>query len=97
MLNGGVRQADKGDLTHASPRGAFPVLLYQHDPFLGLKSQDKESALLGQWDEAARNSGGRVKDILSEHTREGMLQGYTLTRRVVASRRTNPSWASSIL
>lgn len=34
-----------------------------------------------QWDEAARNSGGRVIEILSEHTCEGMLQGYTLTGR----------------
>ena len=34
-----------------------------------------------QWDENARASGGRVIEILSEHTCQGMLQGYTLTGR----------------
>ncbi|KAL5525633.1 hypothetical protein ACEPAG_6969 [Sanghuangporus baumii] len=34
-----------------------------------------------QWDENARASGGRVVEILSEHTCQGMLQGYTLTGR----------------
>lgn len=34
-----------------------------------------------QWDIASRNKGGRVVEILSEHTCQGMLQGYTLTGR----------------
>lgn len=34
-----------------------------------------------KWDEAARSSSGRVKDILSKHICEEMLQGYTLTGR----------------
>lgn len=34
-----------------------------------------------QWDSAARAKGGRVIEILSEHTCQGMMQGYTLTGR----------------
>ncbi|KAF9000718.1 phosphoketolase [Cyathus striatus] len=34
-----------------------------------------------QWDVASRSGGGRVIEILSEHTCQGMLQGYTLTGR----------------
>ena len=34
-----------------------------------------------QWDKASRGQGGRVVEILSEHTCQGMLQGYTLTGR----------------
>lgn len=34
-----------------------------------------------QWDVACRAKGGRVIEILSEHTCQGMLQGYTLTGR----------------
>ncbi|KAJ7593396.1 phosphoketolase [Mycena floridula] len=34
-----------------------------------------------QWDIAARNQGGRVVEILSEHTCQGFMQGYTLTGR----------------
>lgn len=34
-----------------------------------------------QWDVASRGNGGRVVEILSEHTCQGMLQGYTLTGR----------------
>jgi xylulose-5-phosphate/fructose-6-phosphate phosphoketolase len=34
-----------------------------------------------QWDIASRGKGGRVIEILSEHTCQGMLQGYTLTGR----------------
>ncbi|KAI9061053.1 phosphoketolase [Trametes sanguinea] len=34
-----------------------------------------------QWDVASRANGGRVIEILSEHTCQGMLQGYTLTGR----------------
>ncbi|KAG2147595.1 XFP N-terminal domain-containing protein [Suillus clintonianus] len=34
-----------------------------------------------QWDVASRAEGGRVIEILSEHTCQGMLQGYTLTGR----------------
>lgn len=34
-----------------------------------------------QWDVACRAQGGRVIEILSEHTCQGMLQGYTLTGR----------------
>ncbi|KAG5647371.1 hypothetical protein DXG03_000439 [Asterophora parasitica] len=34
-----------------------------------------------QWDAASRAQGGRVIEILSEHTCQGMLQGYTLTGR----------------
>lgn len=35
-----------------------------------------------QWDEFANARGGRVIEILSEHTCQGFLQGYTLTGRV---------------
>ncbi|KAF9533738.1 phosphoketolase [Crepidotus variabilis] len=34
-----------------------------------------------QWDIASRGQGGRIVEILSEHTCQGMLQGYTLTGR----------------
>ena len=34
-----------------------------------------------QWDEFSRFSGGRVIEILSEHTCQGFLQGYTITGR----------------
>ncbi|KAG6333272.1 hypothetical protein ID866_5814 [Astraeus odoratus] len=34
-----------------------------------------------QWDVACRSQNGRVIEILSEHTCQGMLQGYTLTGR----------------
>ena len=34
-----------------------------------------------QWDEFSVNQGGRVIEILSEHTCQGFLQGYTLTGR----------------
>ena len=34
-----------------------------------------------QWDPDSRASGGRIVEILSEHTCQGMLQGYTLTGR----------------
>ncbi|KAF8896623.1 XFP N-terminal domain-containing protein [Infundibulicybe gibba] len=34
-----------------------------------------------QWDVASRGKGGRVIEILSEHTCQGMLQGYTITGR----------------
>ncbi|KAI0035422.1 XFP N-terminal domain-containing protein [Vararia minispora EC-137] len=34
-----------------------------------------------QWDIASRAQGGRVIEILSEHTCQAMLQGYTLTGR----------------
>ena len=34
-----------------------------------------------QWDDTSRAKGGRVIEILSEHTCQGMLQGYTLTGR----------------
>ena len=34
-----------------------------------------------QWDSASRGQGGRIVEILSEHTCQGMLQGYTLTGR----------------
>lgn len=34
-----------------------------------------------QWDEFSNARGGRVIEILSEHTCQGLLQGYTLTGR----------------
>lgn len=34
-----------------------------------------------QWDDQARGRGGRVIEILSEHTCQGFMQGYTLTGR----------------
>ncbi|KIK98673.1 hypothetical protein PAXRUDRAFT_823582 [Paxillus rubicundulus Ve08.2h10] len=34
-----------------------------------------------QWDVASRAQGGRIIEILSEHTCQGMIQGYTLTGR----------------
>ncbi|GBE84473.1 Probable phosphoketolase [Sparassis crispa] len=41
----------------------------------------RDSSRNFQWDEASRARGGRVIEILSEHTCQGMLQGYTLTGR----------------
>lgn len=41
----------------------------------------KETNRNFQWDPASRARGGRVIEILSEHTCQGMLQGYTLTGR----------------
>ncbi|KAI0783687.1 XFP N-terminal domain-containing protein [Abortiporus biennis] len=43
--------------------------------------EDKDSGRNFQWDIESRNRGGRVIEILSEHTCQGMLQGYTLTGR----------------
>ncbi|KAF7312098.1 D-xylulose 5-phosphate/D-fructose 6-phosphate phosphoketolase [Mycena indigotica] len=40
-----------------------------------------ESSRNFQWDIESRAQGGRVIEILSEHTCQGMLQGYTLTGR----------------
>ncbi|KAJ7220120.1 phosphoketolase [Mycena pura] len=40
-----------------------------------------ESGRNFQWDIESRAQGGRVIEILSEHTCQGMLQGYTLTGR----------------
>lgn len=34
-----------------------------------------------QWDQFSMNKGGQVTEILSEHTCQGFLQGYTLTGR----------------
>jgi xylulose-5-phosphate/fructose-6-phosphate phosphoketolase len=34
-----------------------------------------------QWDPETANKGGRVIEMLSEHTLQGFLQGYTLTGR----------------
>ena len=34
-----------------------------------------------QWDEFSNARGGRVIEILSEHTCQGFMQGYTLTGR----------------
>jgi len=34
-----------------------------------------------QWDQFSRAQGGRVIEILSEHTCQGLMQGYTLTGR----------------
>jgi xylulose-5-phosphate/fructose-6-phosphate phosphoketolase len=34
-----------------------------------------------QWDQYSRANGGRVIEILSEHTCQGFMQGYTLTGR----------------
>lgn len=34
-----------------------------------------------QWDQYARKQGGRILEILSEHTCQGFLQGYTQTGR----------------
>ncbi|KAI9837741.1 MAG: hypothetical protein M1819_006675 [Sarea resinae] len=35
-----------------------------------------------QWDQYSKAQGGRVIEILSEHTCQGFMQGYTLTGRV---------------
>ncbi|KAJ7510452.1 phosphoketolase [Mycena galericulata] len=40
-----------------------------------------ESSRNFQWDIESRAQGGRVVEILSEHTCQGMLQGYTITGR----------------
>ncbi|KAF7799807.1 hypothetical protein EIP86_011049 [Pleurotus ostreatoroseus] len=41
----------------------------------------RDSSRNFQWDIASRAQGGRVIEMLSEHTCQGMLQGYTLTGR----------------
>ncbi|KAI0077898.1 phosphoketolase [Panus rudis PR-1116 ss-1] len=43
--------------------------------------EDPDSGRNFQWDVASRAKGGRVIEMLSEHTMQGMLQGYTLTGR----------------
>ncbi|KZT39557.1 D-xylulose 5-phosphate/D-fructose 6-phosphate phosphoketolase [Sistotremastrum suecicum HHB10207 ss-3] len=43
--------------------------------------QEPNSGRNFQWDIASRAKGGRVIEILSEHTCQGMMQGYTLTGR----------------
>lgn len=43
--------------------------------------QGPDSGRNFQWDVASRAKGGRVIEMLSEHTCQGMLQGYTLTGR----------------
>ncbi|OBZ72463.1 putative phosphoketolase [Grifola frondosa] len=47
-----------------------------------------------QWDVASRAKGGRVIEILSEHTCQAMLQGYTLTGRTGLFPSYEASWAS---
>lgn len=34
-----------------------------------------------QWDPSTAHKGGRVTEMLSEHTLQGWMQGYTLTGR----------------
>ena len=34
-----------------------------------------------EWDPETANRGGRVIEMLSEHTLQGFLQGYTMTGR----------------
>ncbi|KAF8250679.1 aldehyde-lyase-like protein [Wilcoxina mikolae CBS 423.85] len=51
-----------------------------------LESNKLDAALLHtsrnfQWSPSSRATGGRIIEILSEHTCQGMLQGYTLTGR----------------
>lgn len=46
-----------------------------------LESVLKHTGRNFQWDQYSRNQGGRVVEVLSEHTCQGMMQGYTLTGR----------------
>lgn len=73
--------------------GEYIDLVFQQNPKgIRLFSPDelesnKLSAILNhtsrnfQWSPASRAKGGRVIEILSEHTCQGFLQGYTLTGR----------------
>jgi len=64
----------------ANPKG---IRLFSPDEL----ESNKLSAVLShtgrnfQWDDYSRAKGGRVIEILSEHTCQGLLQGYTLTGR----------------
>lgn len=67
------------------------VIIDNPDTFRIFSPDELESNKLGavleitgrnmQWDVAYRGQRGRVIEILSEHTCQGMLQGYTLTGR----------------
>lgn len=46
-----------------------------------LESVLKHTGRNFQCDQYSRNQGGRVVEVLSEHTCQGMMQGYTLTGR----------------
>ncbi|KAF5342246.1 hypothetical protein D9611_001667 [Ephemerocybe angulata] len=68
---------------HASFRNPKTFRMFSPDEICS----NKLDAVLGpsgrnfQWDPESSGHGGRVIEILSEHTCQGMMQGYTLTGR----------------
>lgn len=66
-----------------SPRNLHSFRIWSPDELLsnklGATLRDRGRNM--QWDPLAREPKGRVIEMLSEHTCQGMLQGYTLTGR----------------
>lgn len=50
-------------------------------PLLALHDPLPQTHRCMQWDPETANNGGRVIEMLSEHTLQGLLQGYTITGR----------------
>lgn len=76
-------EAVGGFLDRVLQRNPHDVRIFSPDE---LESNKLESVLKHtgrnfQWDQYSRNQGGRVVEVLSEHTCQGMMQGYTLTGR----------------
>jgi xylulose-5-phosphate/fructose-6-phosphate phosphoketolase len=64
-------------------RNQHTFRIFSPDEFASnkLDSVFKKTGRNFQWDPETANSGGRVIEMLSEHTLQGFLQGYTLTGR----------------
>jgi phosphoketolase len=70
-------------LTLPPPRNPSSFRIFSPDELVSNKLDAvlDDSGRNFQWDPISRANGGRVIEILSEHTCQGMLQGYTLTGR----------------
>lgn len=70
-------------MTNAASRNPKTFRIFSPDELISNKLDAvlRDSGRNFQWDIASRAQGGRVIEILSEHTCQGMLQGYTLTGR----------------
>jgi len=71
-------------LEHIAEKNSHTFRIFSPDELVSnkLDAPLEHSGRNFQWDKYSRASGGRVVEILSEHTCQGMLQGYTLTGRV---------------
>jgi xylulose-5-phosphate/fructose-6-phosphate phosphoketolase len=72
-----------GVIADVSPRNPHRFRIFSPDELVSNKLDAvlDESSRNFQWDCESRSKGGRIIEILSEHTCQGMLQGYTLTGR----------------